>query len=131
MINAANQTINACNSAIKQCDNAIKSADKAITDAANAAAKAAQDAANATANAAKSAGRTIKRWFSDVRLKENVEFAGVVAGLNTYTYNYVWSNEQHTGVMAQELLDTEYADAVSVHESGYYQVDYSKLPKMH
>jgi uncharacterized protein YukE len=113
MMNAANSTINACNSAINQCNNAINSAEKAIEDAAN------------------KAWKTIsnpKKWFSDVRLKENVEFAGIVAGLNTYTYNYVWSNEKHTGVMAQELLDTDYADAVSVHESGYYQVDYNKLP---
>ena len=66
--------------------------------------------------------------FSDVRLKENVKFAGVVAGLNTYTYNYIGDGVEYTGVMAQELLDTDYADAVSVHANGFYQVDYSKLP---
>ena len=133
MVNAANSTINACNSAINSCNNAINSAEKAITDAANAAAKAATDAANATAKAAndvaKSTKKAFKKMFSDVRLKENVEFAGVVANLNTYTYNYVWDKETlHTGVMAQELLDTDYADAVSVHANGFYQVDYTKLP---
>ena len=68
------------------------------------------------------------KMFSDIRLKENVEFAGTVEGINTYTYNYVWSSEEHTGVMAQELLGTKHDDAVEMHDSGYYQVDYSKLP---
>ena len=45
-----------------------------------------------------------------------------------YTYNYVWSDDPQKGVIAQELLDTEHADAVEMHESGYYQVDYDKLP---
>ncbi len=29
--------------------------------------------------------------------------------------------------MAQELLDTDYSDAVSIDPKGYYMVDYSKL----
>jgi len=29
------------------------------------------------------------------------------------------------------LADARYADAVSVHESGFYQVDYAKLPVLH
>ena len=65
------------------------------------------------------------------KTKENVEFVGTVAGINTYTYNYLGSSVEHTGVMAQELLDTDYAAAVSVHTNGYYQVDYNKLPKLH
>ena len=44
-------------------------------------------------------------------------------------YNYVWDMEQQSGVIAQELLNTKYADAVSLHDTGYYQVDYSMLPK--
>jgi hypothetical protein len=56
---------------------------------------------------------------SDVRLKENVQFVAKVNGLNTYTYNYVWDNAIQHGVMAQELLETQYAD-----------VDYSKLPNI-
>jgi uncharacterized protein YukE len=120
IINGYNQTINACNQAIGTLNNTINSLGNTITNL-----------GNDIANEAKKAWHTIsnpKKWFSDLRLKENVKFAGVVAGLNTYTYNYVWSNERNTGVMAQELLNTEYADAVSVHESGYYQVDYNKLP---
>ena len=128
-MNAANATVIACNSAINQCNNTINAANKAINDAARAAEKAATDAANAAANAAKSAGRKVKKWFSDVRLKENVKFAGKVADINTYTYNYVWDKETvQKGAMAQELLDTKYADAVEMHKSGYYTVDYSKLP---
>ena len=111
-------------------DAAASAADahESVTDAATPTA-AATDAANAAANAAKSAGRKVKKWFSDVRLKENVKFAGKVADINTYTYNYVWDKETvQKGAMAQELLDTKYADAVEMHKSGYYMVDYSKLP---
>lgn len=121
MINGYNQTINACNQAIGSLNNTINSLGNTINDL-----------GNEIANEAKKAWKTIsnpKKWFSDIRVKENIEFAGVVAGLNTYTYNYVWDSEtQHTGVMAQELLDTEYASAVSKHANGYYQVDYNQLP---
>jgi hypothetical protein len=121
MEKAANDTINACNSAIATCNNTINTAAKSISDAAN-------SAVNATVNVAKNTGKSIKKFFSDSRLKENVKFAGTVAGLNTYTYNYIGDATLHTGVMAQEILTTEYANAVSVHESGYYQVDYAMLP---
>jgi hypothetical protein len=30
--------------------------------------------------------------------------------------------------MAQELLNSDYASAVEMHSSGFYQVDYAKLP---
>ena len=30
--------------------------------------------------------------------------------------------------MAQDLLGTQYSDAVSRQDNGYYMVDYSKLP---
>ena len=30
--------------------------------------------------------------------------------------------------MAQELLNSDYASAVEMHASGFYQVDYAKLP---
>ena len=41
-----------------------------------------------------------------------------------------WSKELEKGVIAQELLETKYADAVEMHESGYYQVDYNRLPPL-
>ena len=48
--------------------------------------------------------------------------------MNVYTYNYIWSKKLEKGVMAQELLETKYANAVELHETGYYQLDYNKLP---
>ena len=64
---------------------------------------------------------------SDVRLKENVNKVGELDGVNIYTYNYKWDKtQQYSGVMANELLNTKYADAVTVHKSGYYMVDYGK-----
>ena len=68
-----------------------------------------------------------KKLFSDERLKENIVHVGKVDEINVYNFNYVWDKtEQHFGVMAVELLNTKYADAVSMHESGYYMVDYGK-----
>ena len=70
--------------------------------------------------------RILKKIFSDERLKENVNKVGEIDGINVYTFNYVWDKtQQEFGVMAHELLNTKYADAVSIHESGYYMVDYS------
>jgi len=65
--------------------------------------------------------------FSDDRLKENVNKVGEIDGINVYTFNYVWDKtHQYSGVMANELLNTKYADAVKIHKSGYYMVDYGK-----
>lgn len=69
-------------------------------------------------------------FFSDRRLKENIKHVKDVDGIKVYTYNYVWDKTPQQGAMAQELLNTKYADSVSVHSSGYYQVDYSKLPEL-
>jgi hypothetical protein len=63
-------------------------------------------------------------------LKQNIQLVGNSNGLNVYEYNYNWSSEKQKGVMAQEVLETKYANAVSMHESGYYMVDYSKLPNI-
>jgi multidrug efflux pump subunit AcrA (membrane-fusion protein) len=97
---------------------------------AQAAANAAQRSANAAKDAAKKSGRKIKKFFSDIRVKENIKLENVdaVTGLSWYSYNYVWDSEvRQTGVMAQDLLGTKYQDAVSVHH-GHFVVDYSKLP---
>jgi hypothetical protein len=86
------------------------------------------NAGKSISNSAKKTGKSIKKAFSDIRLKENITLVGVVSGLNIYEYNYIWSNEKQTGVMAQELLSTKYKNAVSTHKSGYFMVDYSELP---
>ena len=66
---------------------------------------------------------------SDIRLKTNIKLIDTIEGLNIYLYNYLWDLETiYKGVMAQELLNTEYSNSVAIHDTGYYVVDYSKLP---
>jgi hypothetical protein len=67
--------------------------------------------------------------YSDERLKENIEYVETKNGLNLYKFNYIWDRvTKHIGVMAQEVLNTEYAQAVSKDSQGFYKVNYSKLP---
>jgi hypothetical protein len=67
--------------------------------------------------------------YSDERLKENIKFIGVQHGLNVYTWNYIWdAARRYVGVMAQELLKTTFASAVSKDANGYYKVNYAMLP---
>lgn len=62
--------------------------------------------------------------FSDARLKTNVVRIGATdAGQPIYSYQYIWGGPTHIGVMAQESPD----DAVSMHESGFMMVDYSRV----
>ena len=63
--------------------------------------------------------------MSDIRVKENIVKTGVSkSGIPTYEFNYIGDNNRYSGAMAQDLLNT---DAVSIHESGYYMVDYNKI----
>ena len=68
-------------------------------------------------------------FSSDIRLKENIVLIGSSnSGINIYEYNYI--NEpgtRYVGVMAQELLGTQFEEAVVIAENGYYAVDYSKI----
>ena len=67
---------------------------------------------------------------SDFRLKDNITLLqGEGFGIpNIYSFNYKWDAETTwIGVMAQELLDTGYSDAVGTDLEGFYNVDYSKL----
>lgn len=62
--------------------------------------------------------------FSDERLKTNIKRIGATdEGQPIYSYNYIWGGPTQVGVMAQESP----ADAVSVHDSGYLMVDYSRV----
>jgi hypothetical protein len=63
-----------------------------------------------------------------MRLKKDIKFKEVKNGLNIYSFKYVWSGVLQVGVMAQEILTTDYSEAVSVDKNGYYMVDYDKLP---
>ena len=69
--------------------------------------------------------------FSDERLKENIKHIKTVDGIRVYSYNYRYDDKPQVGVMAQELLKTKHADAVMSNASGYYTVNYSKLPTLH
>lgn len=67
--------------------------------------------------------------FSDERLKTDIRPAGSDhKGRDWYDYRYLWDAPDVTrrGVMAQQILASD-PDAVSMHESGYLMVDYSKL----
>ena len=67
---------------------------------------------------------------SDYRLKDNIsllqeEGFGIP---NIYSFNYKWdAKTTWIGVMAQELLDTGYSNAVGIDSEGFYNVDYSRL----
>jgi hypothetical protein len=67
--------------------------------------------------------------YSDIRLKTNIELIGTKNGLNIYSWNYLGDNlKRFSGVIAQELLETNYKSALNVDSNGYYFVDYSHLP---
>jgi hypothetical protein len=64
---------------------------------------------------------------SDLRLKNIIEFIDCVNGINVYDFEYIDKpGEIYRGVIAQELLDTKFKEAVIL-EDGYYKVDYSML----
>ncbi|MFC0246404.1 tail fiber domain-containing protein [Falsochrobactrum ovis] len=64
--------------------------------------------------------------FSDRRLKENVERVGTEHGLPIYEFNYIGQSERYRGVMADDVMGVK-PEAVSLHESGFYQVDYGQI----
>ena len=76
------------------------------------------------------AGGSGGNWgmFSDIRLKENIEPAGVDAGtgLNLYDFNYKWNPKRFRGVMAQEVRE-QYPEAVYTSGAGWLAVDYDIL----
>jgi hypothetical protein len=65
---------------------------------------------------------------SDNRLKENISLMGKSPmGINIYQFNYIGKDGLYEGVIAQELLNTEFENALVIGEDGMYAVDYSKL----
>ena len=67
---------------------------------------------------------------SDYRLKDNISLLqeGTSTTPNIYLFRYKWDSENYfIGVMAQELLDTGYKNAVHKDSNGYYSVNYSRL----
>ena len=67
--------------------------------------------------------------YSDERLKENIKYLYTKKGIKLYSFNYIWEKGvTKIGVMAQDLLNTIYSNAVLTDKDGYYKVDYKKLP---
>lgn len=65
--------------------------------------------------------------FSDMRLKENLDYLGEHEGLAVYEFNYLGQDERHIGVLAQEV-EGVYPEALGPVIDGYMTVDYSKIP---
>ncbi len=67
--------------------------------------------------------------FSDARLKRDVtHLATMESGIRLYAFRYLWEDTLRVGVMAQDLLaNPVWRDAVILHPSGYYAVDYAAL----
>ncbi len=68
---------------------------------------------------------SIASLFSDARLKENIVPAGRENGHNIYEFNYIGQPERYTGVMAQEVLETN-PEAV-IHTPEGLKVNYSAI----
>lgn len=67
--------------------------------------------------------------YSDERLKTNIQHLETRNGINIYSFAYLWDKHtMHTGVMAQEILNTPYKHAVKQDSNGFYMVNYNKLP---
>ena len=80
------------------------------------------------ASAGTAIGSAFRSFFSDVRLKSDIELLGAYKDVNIYRYKYVWDkNTTHVGVLAQELLESKYKYVVELDDTGYYKVNYTKL----
>ena len=70
--------------------------------------------------------------LSDERLKDDIELIGNEKGYNIYTWTWnkiakkLGVNSPTKGVIAQEVMRTN-PDAVALHDSGYYMVNYGAL----
>lgn len=64
---------------------------------------------------------------SDRRLKRNIrELVVLDSGIQLYKFQYLWSDQEYVGVMAQDILST-HPFAISTDQNGYYKVSYSAL----
>ena len=73
--------------------------------------------------AASKAKSFVKKLFSDIRLKTNIEFIGKSpSNINIYSFSYIGNPTKYVGVMAHEV-----PWASEKHSNGYLMVDYDKL----
>jgi hypothetical protein len=64
---------------------------------------------------------------SDLRFKNIISLYEVIDGINVYDFEYIDKpGEIYRGVIAQELLETDYKNAVILENDRYF-VDYTKL----
>lgn len=64
---------------------------------------------------------------SDIRLKHDIRRVGETAsGIPVYDFKYLWSEDVHRGVMAQEAV-LKFPDAISYSDDGFAMVDYRKI----
>lgn len=73
--------------------------------------------------------RNIQVSPSDMRLKNIIRKIGTSPlGINIYEFTYKFNSHQlYVGVIAQELIGTEFECALVNDKNGYYAVDYSKI----
>lgn len=66
---------------------------------------------------------------SDRRLKRDIaHLVTLDNGIRLYAFKYLWDDQVHIGVMAQDLLAQEtFRDAVVLKPNGFYAVDYARL----
>ena len=79
--------------------------------------------------AVKAVGNFFKKLFSDSRLKTDIVKVGQVEDINIYKFKFKYDKSKtQIGVIAQELLNTKYADCVSTDPAtGFYIVNYNIL----
>lgn len=79
--------------------------------------------------AVKAVVKFIGKLFSDERLKTDLVKVGELNGVNIYKFRYKFDKSKiRIGVIAQQLLNTKYADCISIDpETKYYIIDYDKL----
>ena len=80
-------------------------------------------------NQLSSSGNSPSTNRSDKRLKNILKKVGQSdSGINIYYFTYKFNSRViYQGVIAQELLNTPFEDALVVDKNGFYSVDYSKL----
>jgi hypothetical protein len=79
--------------------------------------------------AVKAVGNFFKKLFSDSRLKTDIVKVGQVEDINIYKFKFIYDKSKtQIGVIAQELLNTKYADCITTDPTtGFYIVNYNIL----
>lgn len=95
-------------------------------DAFNAQNQASNSFTNGLFNLGGSLGAASIFKFSDSRLKKIIKRVGEAQGIPLYLFQYLGSNAEHIGPIAQEVQKVR-PDLVKRHQSGYLMVNYTQL----